>query len=343
MNLSILEPGLSFIIRSKNEEENTFNCLESLRSIYENNNNIEIIFVDNMSTDNTLSIAEQFSKKYSNVKTYSYNHIVPRCGSEHQKSVLNMCTNTLETYYNWCLDKATKYNIIKWDGDFIANIENLKIMIKEYDLETRNDHIMLWCTGQTIFMHEKNTYIKKESYYDEFRVFSKINGFKWENTPDGVCETCAYEYSSKLPSLPHHDSHYNGIYAKYIDSITNNDNFNNNDFINFLNKNDCQYIAERINIDENNPSNSTKYFKIIDKNITHNYKISQTGISLIPGYKYAFDNPVFYEIKMTSKNEFESRSNLIDIRDNDDYIILRDLKNNIINDKIEKVNNIICN
>jgi glycosyltransferase involved in cell wall biosynthesis len=373
MNLSILEPGLSFIIRSKNEEENTLNCLESLKPIYENNDKIEIIFVDNMSTDNTLSIAEKFSEKYSNVKTYSYDHVVPRCGSEHQESVLNMCSNTLATYYNWCLNKATKYNVIKWDGDFVANLNNLKTMIKEYDLENRSDHFALWCTGETIFINEDQYYKKKDSFYDEFRVFSKINGFVWENTPDGKCETSSIEYMTKIPDLPHNNKEYCDIYGNYIKSITNfnqcdfdnfliehnysGDNpnekhrireayvksistFNDNYFLNYISNNGLNYISNRVTTDpdEEKNLNSLKYFKMDNRNITHRRIVSKKGISYIPGFTYVFDEPVFYEIKRTSKDEFASRSDLIDVRDNDDKHILNDLQNNIIGDKIIKTN-----
>lgn len=55
---------VSVIITTKNEEKNIGNCLESLKS--QNYENIEIIVVDNNSTDKTKEIAKKYTKKVYN-------------------------------------------------------------------------------------------------------------------------------------------------------------------------------------------------------------------------------------------------------------------------------------
>lgn len=174
--------GLSFLIRAKNEEFMVAQCIQSIIDIAN-----EIIFVDNNSTDMTFQIATLFAEKYSNIFVYQYNIDVPKVGIEHEIAVENNSPNTLATYYNWCLSKVTRYNVIKWDCDFIPIKENLIKMIKKYNLEKRDDHFTIWYTGRTLFYGK---FIREYDYYDEFRVFSKKNGFKWDNYRG--CETAAY-------------------------------------------------------------------------------------------------------------------------------------------------------
>lgn len=177
-----LTPGFSFLIRAKNEELLVEACLESIVSIAD-----EIIFVDNGSSDLTLEKAKNFADKYNNIFVYQYNINVPKVGSMHEKAVESGSLNTLGEYYNWCLSKVTRYNVIKWDCDFIAIKQNLIKMINIYDLKTRSDKFGIWFTGKTLFFGK---YLRENDYYDEFRVFSKKNGFYWNNYKG--CETSAY-------------------------------------------------------------------------------------------------------------------------------------------------------
>jgi len=54
-------PIISFIIPSKNEEKNIIRCLESISNIDYPRDKIEIIVVDNGSTDKTISLAEKIA------------------------------------------------------------------------------------------------------------------------------------------------------------------------------------------------------------------------------------------------------------------------------------------
>jgi hypothetical protein len=104
-----LTPGISLIIRAKNEELNIKECIESVIDLVD-----EIIFVDNGSDDSTYSIVKEYKKKYDKIKLYKYNIKVSKVGIEHTAAIKNNNKNTLGNFYNWCLSKSTKYNIFKW-------------------------------------------------------------------------------------------------------------------------------------------------------------------------------------------------------------------------------------
>ena len=57
---------VSIIVTTKNEEKNIANCLNSIRSQTYPQDKIEIIVVDNNSTDSTVEIARRFTDKIYN-------------------------------------------------------------------------------------------------------------------------------------------------------------------------------------------------------------------------------------------------------------------------------------
>ena len=176
-----LNPGISLIIRAKNEELNIPQCIESVVDLVD-----EIIFVDNGSTDNTYSLVEEYSKIYQHIKLYKYNIKVTRAGEDHKSAMQRNDKNTLGLFYNWCLSKATYYNVFKWDADFICIRNNFINLVKSYNLKNRNDKFAIWFTGKTLFECNNSYYINYKSFYDEYRIFSYLNDFKWY---DGeICE-----------------------------------------------------------------------------------------------------------------------------------------------------------
>jgi len=178
----ILKNGISLIIRAKNEELNLKYCIESVVDLVD-----EIIFVDNNSTDDTYKIMNDYAMKYSNIKLYKYNINVSKVGIEHEEALKTNNMNTLGTFYNWCLSKATRYNIFKWDADFICVRNNFKQLVELYDLKNRNDKFAIWFTGKTLFENIDKYYLNDKSFYNEYRIFSYKNGFKWYNG-----DTCEY-------------------------------------------------------------------------------------------------------------------------------------------------------
>lgn len=297
-----LSPGLSLVIRAKNEEENVEFCLISLLPLLKNPH-IEIIFVDNNSTDSTLAIAKKY-EKYG-IHIYSYSKKVARAGTEHQNAVKEKQSNksdrlsTIGEYWDFCLSKVTKFNFMKWDCDWVAHTDQLLNMINEMNLTDRKDKFVLWFSGETIYVKDNNFYKNAHSYelYNEPRCFSLINGFRYIDSNDGLWETAWSDYIITLPQSCHH--HY-GRGTFYFLEVT---------------------------LGSNNKE-SIRYRKIFDKIITgKNFHYDKTGIA-----------PVFYEIKRTSKDEFGSfRSELIDERDKNDYRIYESLKEGKITFGLEKI------
>ena len=177
-----LNQGLSFLIRAKNEEKNIVRCLETLVEETKTLPDIEIIVVNNKSTDNTYEVAKNYIEKNNivNIKLYNYDFDVCKIGNNSFNPV-NSDTKTIATYYNWCLEKVTKYNVVKWDADFIVYKDNLKDMINQFKLNITDNNISIWFKGETLFEHN-DEYLKKVfSFYDSYKIFSKKNGFKWED------------------------------------------------------------------------------------------------------------------------------------------------------------------
>ena len=185
-----LEKGLTFLIRAKNEENIIIKCLSTLVEETKDLKDIEIIVINNKSTDKTNELVTEFIKD-KNIKLYQYDYDVCKMGN----NIVSDELKTISTYYNWCLDKATKYNVVKWDADFVVNKGELKNMIIEHNLNIRDDHFSIWFTGQSLFLHN-GTYLKKvNSNYDSYKIFSKKNGFQWED----YSNLCEYVNLSDIP------------------------------------------------------------------------------------------------------------------------------------------------
>lgn len=107
-------PGFSAMIRSKNEEGNIERCIRSIYNCFD-----EILYIDNGSTDSTLQIVtnlKQSLDKDDKIKIFEYPHKIARCGAEHAATDPNSL-HSLVYFYNWCLSKATKDYVVKWDAD----------------------------------------------------------------------------------------------------------------------------------------------------------------------------------------------------------------------------------
>ena len=66
-------PLISVLVPARNEEENIKKCIVSLTK--QDYKNIEILVLDDNSTDNTANIIRKLSKKYSNIKFYKGEHL----------------------------------------------------------------------------------------------------------------------------------------------------------------------------------------------------------------------------------------------------------------------------
>jgi glycosyltransferase involved in cell wall biosynthesis len=176
-----LKKGISLIIRAKNEELNIKDCIETVVDLVD-----EIIFVDNGSTDLTYDIVKKYCEIYKNIKLYKYNISVSKAGIEHQNALKNNNKNTLGTFYNWCLSKATYYNVFKWDADFICIRNNFIEVVNNFKLKDRDDKFAIWFTGKTLFENNGNYFLNNNSFYNEYRIFSYYNDFMWSD--GNICE-----------------------------------------------------------------------------------------------------------------------------------------------------------
>ncbi len=129
-----VEPGVSAMLRVKNEATKIWLCLTSIYDVFD-----EIVLVDNASTDQTASIVHEFIRSRDDVRKirlYTYPFNVSRCGEEHAATPENS-VHSLVYYYNWTLSKCTRSYVCKWDADmifdrykksaFIDCLNNLKI------------------------------------------------------------------------------------------------------------------------------------------------------------------------------------------------------------------------
>lgn len=176
---SELKTGISALIRAKNAKRFLRLAVESVAPVVN-----EVILVDNLSSDDSVELADELERKFANVSFYRYDINIPVVGKQHEEAVASGSQNTLGTYYNWCLSKVTRTNVLKWDADFVCIQNNLKKLIRLYSLDTEDFEKAIWCTGLTAY---NGTNVNINSYYDEFRIFSKKHGGCWENWKG--CET----------------------------------------------------------------------------------------------------------------------------------------------------------
>lgn len=318
IQMSDLDPGLSLVVRARNESKNIIKFMDTLYP-FADNPNFEIIFVDNLSEDNTYGHAKNYINLIKNMKIFRYQHNP----LEDDKG--------FEKYYNWCLNQATKYNVMKWDADFICNFKNLQEMIDQFSLCETNRNIYLWCTGKTIFEHNGEWFLKKSSYYDEYRVFSKLHGYYWQQSDNLKCETYGSLYCEKLMVRPYDVVKYNKL-READDEIYN---YTPEQFTKWMKDNGFENVLDLAVYGES----ETKPFIIEEMNgIAHNWKIYKDDVNdlhYIPGIKDVFIKPVFYEVKRVS--EQANRDFDIDGRDTDDNTILAKLAAGNIPETIEKV------
>ena len=231
--------GLTFLIRAKNEEKNVKMCLESLLEHTKDLDNIEIIYIDNNSNDDTYDLAKEFK----DVKVLKYEKEVRKVGEKDEDKI------SIHEFYNWCLEQTSKDNIVKWDADFVAN-ENLRDVILKYKLNKREDNFTLWLTGETLFEHNDIYYKKIKNTYDSFRVFSKRHNFKWKDF-NNICEVP--DYSDNVLKLKYQKPVFYEIFRTSIDEfsnksmlIDNRDKIDNNIFESL--KKNSAYIENNVDL-----------------------------------------------------------------------------------------------
>ena len=314
-----LKNGVSLIIRAKNEEKNIKVCIESVVDLVD-----EIIFVNNNSTDNTLKLIEEYALKYPKIKVYNYFINVNKAGTQHAEAIKNNDKNTLGQFYNWCLSKATMKNIIKWDADFICIRNNFKRMLKNYDVINKNEHYALWFTGYTLFINQQKCFINLYSYYDEFRLFSYENGYKWHdgelceyNVP--YLEACSHKYYFKAP-LFYEIKRTNEDEFSSRSSLLDNRDLNDFNLLKALKNNEtneCHYK----NLLEFNHKNINKIFNVVI--LTNSLGAGGSNIFVIELYQFfkflGFNVYIFTE-------SIDKKNNIFNIIEENDIFKIHEIQ-----------------
>ncbi|MFO1092557.1 MAG: glycosyltransferase family 2 protein [Planctomycetaceae bacterium] len=153
---SIDTPGISAMIRAKNEESKIRQCLESIYDVFD-----EVVFIDNGSTDRTAAIVEEYRREHDaagKIRTYSYPFSVARCGSEHRSTPRNS-VRSLAYYYNYCLSRVGRRHVCKWDADMVVvppMREQFRELLRRIVAEDVSGVIV---RGQTVYRTPQGRYL----------------------------------------------------------------------------------------------------------------------------------------------------------------------------------------
>ncbi len=165
-------PKVSILIANYNGQNYVKRCIKScLNQTYDN---IEVIFVDDNSTDNSIKIA----KSFKNIKSYKKK-------SKKNKTYFNTM-NQIETY---------KYAFKKSRGDYICFLDSddffMKSKVKEIvNLFLKKKELSIIFDNPIIFFSAKKNYKKKFT-----NPFLKK---KWPNFPPQSCISIKREFLTKV-------------------------------------------------------------------------------------------------------------------------------------------------
>jgi hypothetical protein len=166
-------PGVSALLRLKNEEEKIFHCLASIYELFD-----EIIVVDNGSQDHTLEIIRRFKSErdqQDKMKVYLYPFRIARCGLEHSATAEDSL-HSMTYYSNWALSCCLCRYVCKWDGDMLLQRE-ARESFKRFLKQIQRGERKCWTIyGQTVYRDlANNFFIAKGEVNGEPRIFP--NGF----------------------------------------------------------------------------------------------------------------------------------------------------------------------
>lgn len=171
------KPGMSAMVRVKNEEDNILDCLKSISHLVD-----EIILIDNGSSDLTLKKAQQLQQESSfgeKIRIFEYPFNVAKCGSEHQETPENSIHN-LAYYYNFCLSKCSYSCVIKWDADMrlnfsYQNIPGIRALITRR-LKKAGGFRIITTARLAYFQNGIGFWKSHNHFFSEARIFSNTIG-----------------------------------------------------------------------------------------------------------------------------------------------------------------------
>lgn len=169
-------PLVSVIIPTKNSSETLEACLQSIKD--QTYTNIEIIVVDNNSTDNTKEIAHKYTDKVFNIgpeRSAQVNYGVEKSNGEFvykvdsdfilNQNVINQCVEKINEGFDAVVIHNTPDVRVSW----IAKIRKFEVDMYKYDMT-----------------HSSARFVKKD-------IYKKIGGFN-ENITAGE----DYDFQNKL-------------------------------------------------------------------------------------------------------------------------------------------------
>ena len=117
------EPAVTVIVAGRNEEEHIGACLESLVNINYPHSKLEIIVVDDRSTDTTASIMSSYAQRFNFVKTFT---ATP--SDSHLKGKANAVAQAI--------DRSSGEIILQTDADCTVTPEWVRETLRRYDTAT---------------------------------------------------------------------------------------------------------------------------------------------------------------------------------------------------------------
>jgi hypothetical protein len=113
-------PGISFIIRVRNEERSLYRSLESLQHFEFPH---EIIVILHRCVDRSFEIA----KSFPNTRIFEFDRLISRAGFETLITPV-ASEHSIMSYYDWAFAKGKHLWRFKWDADFIATAELIEYL-----------------------------------------------------------------------------------------------------------------------------------------------------------------------------------------------------------------------
>lgn len=174
---------VSIIVAYYNEEQYIVECLESL--INQTYKNVEIILINDGSTDNSLKYAEKYAEKNDNVKIYS------------------MKNSGVSVARNFGIEKATGDYILFVDGD--DWIENYTVEFAVEKIKNSQSDILIWSYFQSLknkevkvplLSKDNQTYQSNEEKQELYMrsIFARYN----QENPDKTVQASAGTVMCKL-------------------------------------------------------------------------------------------------------------------------------------------------
>ena len=166
-------PGLSAMLRIKNEEEFIGPCLQSINNIFD-----EIVIVDQGSTDKTMDLVGTY-KDATKTTVYRFPYESRPNGPGHGDQPYDVHNRAY--FYNWCFSKTTCKWVSKWDGDMIA-LDTLKNIFRHTAKQGKPGGIGI--VGVDIVKIEDGQLLHSPRQFigPEIRLFSAENGKTYWDT-----------------------------------------------------------------------------------------------------------------------------------------------------------------